>query len=937
MADDRAGDPDRGTRPGAAGADGGRAPRSARPGPPSVPFRIPVPTPATPGRSGRQPTMVPLSRRRGPRLGLRPPGAALVTAPMPTATGAESPAPEHAAGPGADGHTGAPPSAPPPAPPAKRSPVDAVTLPAGRIPARNGTLAPAAPAPGTARPVEPATVVTARPAPAAPVPPRPPTASSVAASPPARPAGPVRPPVRPGDGAVDDLDEAGFETEAETEAETGLETETETETGLETEAGGEVEGELDDEVEDVDDLDPDQHDQPDQLIGLDGHDAAAGSGDPDAHSPAVRHVRAAAFAAALPPAPPPAPPAVGRPPGPPAEPRPAATSPAARPTAAATGTPATRTAATGTTTTGTTTTGTAATPEPRRATAARADQADWAATSAVLASVGAWMATWRRRWTWPRTLRVFTATCAVLVVVVCGLAWGAASWVEAAVRQIGALDPDSPAIQDAAAQIGDQNFLVVGSDSRAGAPASEDAGDAADVPGARTDTIMIVHVPEDRTAVTVVSFPRDLEITRPACERWDPVTGAYSPQMLPPAPRVKLNSAYAAGGPRCVTRAVQELSGLAVNRFLGVDFQGFEGMVDAVRGVPICVEAPITDSVLGPIVPQAGPTVLSGRQALDYVRARHVEGDPSSDYGRIQRQQRFLGALLRSVLSAGTLLDPSRLQGLVEAVSRSTFGENIGSDQLLALSQSLGSLDPRTVTFVTVPTTGIPNERGNEVLRRGEERALFSALIDDRPLPASGAPAPGEPAAPAPAPVDVRLVDARSPAEGAGDEEASDDGSDGGDQSSDGGDDGDDGSDDGGDGSDDDGDDGDDGEERRFAGGALPGAVPSAVAVPSAAAVAERLRAAGFAVVTDADADGAVEEGGGTTIRFSPDRSAAATALSAAVPGAALDPSPSAPGTLTLVLGDDFDGTVRSGTVPAGAAPSAPVNPTITAADASCS
>ncbi|MFC5137217.1 LCP family protein [Actinomycetospora rhizophila] len=521
----------------------------------------------------------------------------------------------------------------------------------------------------------------------------------------------------------------------------------------------------------------------------------------------------------------------------------------------------------------------------RPAAEARVGEADYAATSAMLASAGARLAAWRRGWTGPRVLRLVTATCAVLVVVVCGLGWGAASWVEAAVRQIGALDPNSPAIQNAAAQAGDQNFLVVGSDSRAGAPPSEDAGDTADVPGARTDTIMIVHVPEDRSGVTVVSFPRDLEITRPACERWDPVTGAYAPQMLPPAPRVKLNSAYAAGGPRCVTRAVQELSGLAINRFLGVDFQGFQGMVDSVRGVPICVERPVKDSVLGPIIDRPGPTVLTGQQALDYVRARHVEGDPSSDYGRIQRQQRFLGALLRSVLSAGTLLDPGRLNGLVEAVSRSTFGENIGSDQLLTLTQSLGSLDPRSVAFVTVPTTGIANDRGNEVLRPAEERAMFDAIIEGRPLPG----APGAPAAPAPAPVDVRLVDGRSPADS--------------------------GSDDGG-----------DPDEESEDGGSSSG--------PSAASIAERLRGAGFGVV--ADDSGSSSNGRGTSIRYSPDQAVAAQALAAAVPGATLEPTASGNGTLTLTLGDDFDGRVRSSSAGMGGAPSAPVNPTITAADATC-
>ena len=740
MTDDRAGDPARGSRPGAPGSDVVGSP-AARTGPASAPFRIPVATPTA--QAGRRPTMVPLTRKRGPRLGLRPPGAGLVTAPSSPGTpsaGIPSPAAAKA--------------------PSTRGPVDAVTLPAGRIPAR------AAPPPPTGPPPS---------APAAPVAPAPRRPSTPAVVPttvvPVPTVAPSRPDVaRPAEPPPEEPDEPAADEPRAPEPEAA-----------------------------------------------------------PAESPAVRHVRAAA-----------------------------ATSEAA----------------------------------PRRpaATEARAGETEYAATSAVLASVGGRFTTWRRRWTWRRTARLLTATCAVLVVVVCGLGWGAASWVEAAVRQIGALDPNSSAIQNAAAQAGDQNFLVVGSDSRAGAPPSEDAGDTAEVPGARTDTIMVVHVPEDRSTVTVVSFPRDLEITRPACERWDPVSGAYSPQMLPPTPRVKLNSAYAAGGPRCVTRAIQELSGLAINRFLGIDFQGFQGMVDAVRGVPICVERPVRDSVLGAVIPQAGPTVLSGQQALDYVRARHVEGDPSSDYGRIQRQQRFLGALLRSVLSAGTLLDPSRLEGLVEAVSRSTFGENIGSDQLLALSQSLGSLDPRTVSFVTVPTTGLANDRGNEVLRRGDERAMFDAIIGNDPLPGSGAPAPGVPATPvpAPAPADIRLVDARSPVEDRGDDE---------------------------------GEDGGDEEDSASDG-------------PSAERVADRLRSAGFVVTSDDG--GSSSGGGGTTIRYSPDQSAAASALGAAVPGARLEPGGSGRSTLTLTLGDDFDGEVRSDAAPDGATPSAPVNPMITAADASC-
>ena len=397
---------------------------------------------------------------------------------------------------------------------------------------------------------------------------------------------------------------------------------------------------------------------------------------------------------------------------------------------------------------------------------------EWAATSAATAAAFSgvrdrWRTgrrTLRRRWTWRVTARLLAVAMSAVVVMVSGLAWGATSWFQTAVRQIAALDPTSSSIIDPAAQAGDQNFLVVGSDTRVGATPTEDVGDPTDVPGARSDTVMIVHVPADRVGMTAVSFPRDLEIDRPACDRWDSVSGGYTPQTIAPAQHVKLNSAYQVGGPRCVTKVVQQLSGLAVNHFLAVDFSGFKDMVDAVGGVPICVERPLRDGILGTVIPRAGTSVLSGDQALNFVRARHVVGDPTSDYGRIHRQQLFLSALLRESLSAGTLLDLGKLQALVGAVGRSTYGENIEADQLLSLGQSLSGIDAHRVTFTTVPTTGVANDRGNEVLRAADDRALFDAIIDDRPLP--GQPGSAPPVAPAPpVPADrvaLRLVDARS-------------------------------------------------------------------------------------------------------------------------------------------------------------------------------
>jgi LCP family protein required for cell wall assembly len=313
-----------------------------------------------------------------------------------------------------------------------------------------------------------------------------------------------------------------------------------------------------------------------------------------------------------------------------------------------------------------------------------------------------------------------------------GIAWSATTiW---GPPSIAALDPNSDSIKDVASQTGDQNFLLVGSDTRAGATAADGVGSAQDEPGARSDTTIIAHIPADRSRVILVSFPRDLQVDMPACERWDSVTGQYTGEQAPARKNVRLNEAYAIGGPLCTTKVIQQVSGLRVDSFLGIDFHGFKSMVDAVQGVEICTEKPIIDSMLGTVLPEAGKQTLRGDQALNYVRARHVKGDPTSDYGRMQRQQLFLSALLRKAMSSQVLLDPGKLSSFVRAVSANTFGENIGVDRLMDLGQQLQGLDASRVTFITVPTTGYANEDGKEVLREDDTKALFQAIIDGAPI-----------------------------------------------------------------------------------------------------------------------------------------------------------------------------------------------------------
>lgn len=334
-----------------------------------------------------------------------------------------------------------------------------------------------------------------------------------------------------------------------------------------------------------------------------------------------------------------------------------------------------------------------------------------------------------------KALRISACVLAVLVFVGTASAWGAKEWFNAQFNEVAALDTDSDAIHDGAMQVDDENFLVVGSDTRQDVESGEGVGNASDIEGARSDSVMVVHVPEDRSRVVVVSFLRDLEVDRPSCQSWNAKSSEYSDETVPAADHVKLNTAYAVGGPKCVTKLVQQLTHMRIQHFVGIDFDGFKDIVAAVGGVTVDVRRPIVDRELGTVVDKPGETELGSDQALQFIRARKVEGDPTADYGRVSRQQQFIGALLDKTMSKNVLLDTGKLTDLVDSFTDATFGENLGFDQLLTLGQSMRHMRSGDVDFRTVPTTGEANDRGNEVLLEDKAAALFTAIIHGNALP----------------------------------------------------------------------------------------------------------------------------------------------------------------------------------------------------------
>jgi LCP family protein required for cell wall assembly len=339
--------------------------------------------------------------------------------------------------------------------------------------------------------------------------------------------------------------------------------------------------------------------------------------------------------------------------------------------------------------------------------------------------------------------RLMAAAIAAAALALTGGAWQWSASKNHRLNTISALDPQSRDVVDPNAQYGDEDFLIVGMDSRAGANSAMGAGDTEDAGGARSDTVMLVNIPANRKRVVAVSFPRDLAIKPIQCEAWNPDTGEYGPLYDPQTkkygPRyvyteTKLNSAFAFGGPKCLVKEIQKLSGLSINRFIAIDFVGFAKMVDALGGVEVCSTTPLKDYELGTVLAHAGRQRIDSKTALDYVRARNVTTENNGDYGRIKRQQMFLSSLLRSLISQDTFFSLNKLNNVVNTFINNSYVDNVKTKDLVQLGQSVQGLSAGHVSFVTVPT-GVTDENGDEPPRTSDMRALFDAIINDDPLP----------------------------------------------------------------------------------------------------------------------------------------------------------------------------------------------------------
>ena len=242
-------------------------------------------------------------------------------------------------------------------------------------------------------------------------------------------------------------------------------------------------------------------------------------------------------------------------------------------------------------------------------------------------------------------------------------------------------------------------ILVIGSDSRVGDTGAQAQafGSASEVTGQRSDVVQLWRVSPSTKQIQIVSIPRDTVVTMlpPDSEQF----GTYN----------RINSSYNSGANQLV-KTITANFGIPINHVVQVDFSGFEDAVNALGGIYLNFNYPAKDSYSGLDITTPGCQLLQGFQALAVARARHYEYyangywqyDPTSDFGRIQRQDTFIRALMDAAKSKVNPLTVNAFIGSIhEGVS---IDDGFSFNQLIGLALTYHSFNPADLQAQTLPT-----------------------------------------------------------------------------------------------------------------------------------------------------------------------------------------------------------------------------------------
>ena len=355
--------------------------------------------------------------------------------------------------------------------------------------------------------------------------------------------------------------------------------------------------------------------------------------------------------------------------------------------------------------------------------------------------------------------RVLAALVSAVCLLVTGVGWTLVSGLSSDLSSAGGLDVGDGGLDGAV------DILLVGTDNRTdaqGNPLSQEelaTIRTGEEDGENTDTILLIRIPEDGSSATAISIPRDVYVET-STVGGSKINGVYAANKEAHLERVVASDpegviteedqrAAVNAGRNGLIGAVADLTGVQADHYAEIGLLGFVLLTDAVGGVPVCLNEPVDEPLSGANF-DAGVQTVSGSDALSFVRQRHDL--PAGDLDRIVRQQVFMSQLVKKILSAGTLTDPTKLGALVDAAKRSfVIDENW---DFVDFAMKLKDISGGSVRFETIPVTSIDSytEWGESIVTAdpvqvSEFVAGFASTEDDADAAegGDGEPAPGEP------------------------------------------------------------------------------------------------------------------------------------------------------------------------------------------------
>lgn len=265
---------------------------------------------------------------------------------------------------------------------------------------------------------------------------------------------------------------------------------------------------------------------------------------------------------------------------------------------------------------------------------------------------------------------------------------------------------------------GARDILLVGLDSRTDAQgnplpkdmlkqlrAGKDEGEL------NTDTLILVHIPNDGSKAVAISLPRDSYVDIPDGYGQHKINSAYARGKSVERQRLQeagvtdpkeLDLKSNQVGAKTLIATIERLTGRTIDNYASINLLGFYQITKAVGGVDVCLNNAVDDIKSHAKLP-AGPQSISGADALAFVRQRH--GLPRGDLDRVVRQQVFMAGLARKILSAGTLANPGKLRELMDSLKKSIV-LNQGWD-VIAFAQQLSGLTGGQIEFRTIPVLSL--------------------------------------------------------------------------------------------------------------------------------------------------------------------------------------------------------------------------------------